>query len=136
MHFHERPSLRRESINSTKGPQMAVPATQGYHRRRPHSEGGQGRVTGQGRAARSGRAVHWNILKLYISQSTFKSGPMREKIDSCFILHVIKQSINWMVNLGDFTSLKSIFSPFTTVNEDFNCFKLSVENGCNLMTNC
>lgn len=62
---------------------------------------------------------------------------MREKIDnSCFISHVIKQSINWMVNLGDFTSLISIFSPFTTVNEVFNCFKLSVENGCDLMTNC
>lgn len=57
MHFHVSQSLRRESITSTMGLQMAVPATQGcWHRRntrgrQPCSEGGLGRVTGQGRTS-------------------------------------------------------------------------------------
>lgn len=55
-HFHASPSLRRESITSTMGLQMAVSghtrlSALEYHSRRPCSEGGQGRVTGQDRAA-------------------------------------------------------------------------------------
>lgn len=57
-HIHENTntfpceSIRQKYINSTRGMQMAVPAWALEHpSRQPRSEGGQGKVTGQGRAA-------------------------------------------------------------------------------------
>lgn len=62
-HFHTSPSLRRESITSTMGLQMAVPGHTRLsaledHSRQHCTEGGQGRVTGQGRTA--GGCMSWS----------------------------------------------------------------------------